>query len=136
MNGYVRDNEGNPAAHTVVTASSPSAVASARTDSRGFFAFVDLPPDVYTVDAEDGGRYAMYSVGVRVNSDQTTFVTFRYYQRMICGPIFVPVSLGVDQHSQELTSLDLPRMSQYPPVASIPAPALPPVANQRHGGCL
>lgn len=136
MNGYVRDVQGRPTVNTIVDASSSSAVASTRTDGRGFFAFVDLPPDVYRVYARDGGKYAMYSVGVRVNSDQTTFITFRYYERVICGPVFNPVSVGIDQRSQAFASLDLRRLSQYPPGTSLPAPLLPTVASQRHGYCL
>ena len=136
LNGYVRDATGNPAPNTVVDAYSSSAAESVHTDRRGFFAFVNLPPDVYEVYTQDGGRYAMYSVGVRVNSDQTAFVTFRFYQRMVCGPIFSPVSAGVDQRGQQFTSLNLRQMSHYPPGVSIPAPMLPSVASQRHGVCL
>jgi len=125
MNGYVREENGPPVAGVRVTAISPSNVATAYTDGRGFFAFVNLAPGVYLVDFEKIGKQPSSAPGVRINSDQTTFLVFHF--RFRCGGV-ANTSAGSDQRAQVFSSIDLRQVERYPPnaiwipLAPVPVP--------------
>lgn len=119
MNGYVRDDRGQPAADVLVTVASPSQTVKTHTDKRGFFVFLALPPDVYTAEAEKSGTSNAYAIGVRINSDQTTFLNFRFSSFLGC-PGWTQVTLATSQGSEQFWSLDVRRMAQYPPNVAPP----------------
>lgn len=125
MNGYVRDESGQPAADVLVTVVSPSQTGKAYTDKRGFFTFLTLPPDVYTVVAEKAGTSNAYAMGVRINSDQTTFLNFRFHSYRGC-PAFTRVTLATNAGSEQFGLIDVRRMEQYPP--NIAPPVFLPMA--------
>lgn len=74
--GTVVDASGLPLANAIVTAASPSARTSARTDAKGAFSFLGLPPDTYTVSAELAG-YEEGADAETVLPGQTRRVAFR-----------------------------------------------------------
>ncbi len=76
ISGTVVDASGMPLANVKVTAASPSARTSARTDVRGAFSFLGLPPDSYTVSAEIAG-YEDGADTEAVLPGQTRRVAFR-----------------------------------------------------------
>lgn len=135
MNGYVRDESGHPAADVLVSVISPTQTGKTYTDKRGFFVFVALPPDVYSVEAEKSGTSDAYATDVRINSDQTTFLNFRFSSYRGCGPVFTPVTLAANQESEPFWSLDVRRMEQYPPNAA-PLILLPMVRAVQRQRCL
>ncbi len=76
LSGTVIDASGLPLANVKMTAASPSARASTRTDARGTFSFLGLPPDSYTISAEIAG----YEGGADVETvlpGQSRRITFR-----------------------------------------------------------
>lgn len=115
MHGYVRNENGQPVADALVTVTSPSQISETHTDSRGFFDFLTLPPDVYTVAALKDGTSGAYAPGARVNSDQTTFLNLRVSSYLRCGAMFNRVTVAAYQGSDQFWSLDVRRMAQYPP---------------------
>lgn len=133
MNGYVRDLRGRPVAGVLVTVISPSQTDKTYTDKRGFFVFLTLPPDVYTVEAEKAGSYA-YAIGARIHSDQTTFLTFLYSAYRGC-PTNMRVTLAANQSGEPFSSLDVRRIAQYPPHVAAPI-RLPMVQDVRQFKCL
>ncbi len=76
LRGRVVDsNSGAPVADAKISAASPSQSETAVSDSTGFFSFISLSPDTYTVTASKTG-YEMGTVpGVTVISDQVRSVT-------------------------------------------------------------
>lgn len=110
MSGYARDENTAPIAGVDVIVVSASRTARTHTDARGFFAFIDLPPDVYTVSVEKVGFAPHSTPGARVNSDQTTFLAFTMIRWSCGGHAYV-----VEQRSDDFTSLDLRALSAYPP---------------------
>lgn len=120
MNGYVRDENGKAAANALVAVNSPSESNWTRTDKNGFFVFLDLPPDVYTVDVQKEGTSGAYAFNARINSDQTTFLHLLVSRYMRCGPSSNPVTLGAYQQSAPFYSLDVWQMNQYPPKMAPP----------------
>ncbi|HYK53030.1 MAG TPA: carboxypeptidase-like regulatory domain-containing protein, partial [Candidatus Eremiobacteraceae bacterium] len=63
-----------PVAGAKVTATSPTDSESATTDAQGYFAFVDLPPDTYTVSASRDGYVPIVQAGVTVVADNAITV--------------------------------------------------------------
>lgn len=119
MNGYVRDHTGQPAADVLVTVVSPSETKQTYTDKRGFFVFLSLSPDVYSVRAEKAGTSNAYAIGARIDSDQTTFLTFRFGLYRNC-PSYTRVSVAANQGNEPFESLDVRRLEQYPPNVAPP----------------
>lgn len=130
MNGYVRDERGQPVADVLVTAASPSDTCKAYTDKRGFFVCLTLPPDVYSVYAEKEGTSNGYARAVRINSDQTIFLVFRFSSYRRC-PAFAPTRLA----AEPFMSLDVRLMEAYPPNVAPPIP-LPMAPAARPFMCL
>lgn len=135
MNGYVHDENGHPAADVRVVVISASGYATTYTDKRGFYVFLDLPPDVYNVNAVKTGTSNAYAIGVRIHSDQTTFLSFRFSSYLRC-PAFTQASLGDDQRSAQFTSLNVRQMQSYPPNVSMPIAMLPIAPAAQGIGCL
>ena len=135
MHGYVRDIGGQPIADALVIVASPSQTDRTYTDKRGFFVFLTLPPDVYSVSAEKGGTSGAYAMGARIHSDQTTFLNLRVSRWIGCGAFLTPVTVSAYQESADTWSLDVSRMEQYPPNA-VPPIRLPPVTAVRTPKCL
>ncbi len=115
IHGFVRDPAGQPVTHAQVTAASPSQTCTTYTDERGFFMCLTLPPDVYTVWAEKPGTSNAYSPGIRISSDQATFLDFRFSTYHGC-----PVSTRAPLAAAPFMSLDVRRMEFYPPNAAPP----------------
>jgi hypothetical protein len=115
FNGYARLVDGEPVEGAVVRVLSPTHSAVTYTDAHGFFTFIDLAPDVYSVSVEKDPKFASFtsvSVGVRINSDQTTFIIFPLkYARCPTSPL---VSISGDQSSEDYVSLDLRLLSRSP----------------------
>ena len=130
IHGYVRDATGKPVANALVTATSPSQTCTAYTDKRGFYVCMALPPDVYSVVAQKTGTYGAYSGGVRVSSDQATFLVFQFDSYPRCQA-FTPAPLS----AAPFISLDVRRMETYPRNVAPPIP-LPMASTYRPPGCL
>lgn len=118
MHGYVRDENGKPVADALVTVMSPSQTAETHTDSGGFFVYLALPPDVYTVAAQKPGTSGAYVTRVRIDSDQPTFLILHVSSWLHCGPMQNVVTIAVYRASADIWSLDVRRMEQYPPNVS------------------
>ncbi len=73
----VEASTGAPIADATVTASSPSQTVTATTDASGYFAFISLLPDEYTVSATKAGYLAQSQPGVAVFADQAAAVTLK-----------------------------------------------------------
>ena len=134
MNGYVRDEDGQPAANALVTVVSPSETRETYTDKSGFFVFLTLPPDVYSVQVQKDGTSGAYAIGARINSDQTTFLTFRFNLYRRCSA-FAPVTLAADRRAEQFESFNVQLMQAYPPKTAPPI-LLPWVRPARAFSCL
>lgn len=133
MHGYVRDENGQPVADALVSVASPSQTAETYTDRSGFFVFLSLPPDVYTVKAEKSGTSGAYAMRVRIDSDQPTFLNLHVSSWLRCGPMQNVVTIAAYQGSADIWSLDVRRMEEYPPNVAplILQPTAPPAAMLR-----
>lgn len=118
MNGYVRDEHGQPVADALVTVASPSRIAETYTDTHGFYVFLALPPDLYTVKAEKSETSGAYAMRVRINSDQPTFLDLHVSSWLRCGPMQTVVTIAAYQESADIWSLEVRKMQQYPPIAA------------------
>jgi carboxypeptidase family protein len=128
MHGYVRNEFGQPVADALVTVTSPSQTVETYTDSGGFFVFLALPPDVYTVKAEKSGTSGASANLVRIDSDQPTFLNLHVSSWLRCGPMQNAVTIAAYQGSADIWSLDVRRMEQYPPnVAPLILQPAPPI---------
>lgn len=119
MNGYVRDQNGRPAADAWVTVNSPNGPEIAQTDKHGFFVFMTLPPGTYIVQARKPGAATAYAIGARINSDQTTFLSFQFSPLRGCAAD-TPVTLASGRQTKQFKSLDVPLLEAYPPTAAPP----------------
>lgn len=130
MHGYVRSEIGQPVANAVVTATSPSDTCTTFTDKQGFFVCLSLVPDVYTVSAQKPGTSNAYAMGVRISSDQASFLVFQFSAWHHC-PAYTRAPLA----AEPFVSLDVRRMETYPRNVA-PAMPLPMVSFRRPAGCL
>ena len=128
--GYVRDDAGHPVANALVTARSQSEMCRTYSDMQGFFVCLTLAPDVYAVSAEKIGTSDAYATGVRISSDQTTFLVFRFNLLRQC-----PAYAGAPLTAAPFISLDVRRM-QTSPQNAMPPIALPMESVTPHYGCL
>ncbi len=120
MSGYVRNWHGQPVAHALITAVSPSQTCTTQTDTHGFFVCVTLPPDLYSVRAQKIGTSDAYAI-VRIHSDQTSFLVFRFSPFRGCAG-FAQARMA----AEPFTSLDVRLMDAFPPNAvPIPLPMAP-----------
>lgn len=128
LNGYVRDADGKPAANALVRVVSPSEREKTYTDQHGFFVFLSLPPDAYSISVEKRGTSNAYALGARVDSDQTTSLNFRFRSFRRC-PAFARVTLAANRGGDDYWALDMRRMGGYPPNIAplLPLPMLPAV---------
>lgn len=134
LNGYVLDPHGQPIADVPVTVVSPSDTRTTYTDKHGFFVFLTLPPDVYSVQMQDASGFNAYGNGVRISSDQTTSLNYRFSAYRHCyGSI--PVTLASDKRSEQFESLDVRLMQTYPPRTAPPI-LLPMAPRNRRFMCL
>ena len=129
MNGYVRDDNGDPSASVLVTIASPGDMRSTLTDEHGFFVFLALPPGLYSVDARKRGGLSATASGARINSDQTTFLTFHFNRWLGC-PGTVSVTIASDRRSTQFSSVDLQLVDAYPPNTA--PPIFLPIAPRPH----
>lgn len=130
LNGYALNGYDKPVPDTLITLESPTTVLTTVTDKRGFYAFLSLPPGLYTVSAKD---HLALAPQARVNSDQTTFLPL-YIDFLHCARITAP-RIGNDKRSQQFDSLDVAQMEQYP--KSVAPPILLPMYYRPHYGmCL
>ena len=75
INGTVLDNTTHaPVAGVRVSADSPSASQKTTTDAKGFFSFVGLPVDTYTISFANPGYESFAQQGVTVQGDQQVTV--------------------------------------------------------------
>jgi hypothetical protein len=83
LRGRVLDSvSGAPVAAVKVTAASPSQTENAVTDASGFFSFISLSPDTYSVTAAKDGYEIASASGVTVISDQSRSVTLNLQQKL------------------------------------------------------
>jgi hypothetical protein len=75
LTGYVLTGKETPVAGALVSASSPTQTASATTNSDGYFSFVALAPDTYSVTVSRDGYVTAREDGVTVIADNA--VTLR-----------------------------------------------------------
>ncbi len=75
ISGYVLTGVNTPVAGAEVTATSPTDSETTTSDANGAFAFVNLPPDTYTVTAQKDGFETVDQTGVTVVADNV--VTLR-----------------------------------------------------------
>jgi hypothetical protein len=71
-----------PLADVTVTASSPSQVATTRTDVRGNFVFLSLAPDTYTVSFQRTGYEPLSSTGISIFADQAQNLSFSLHKSL------------------------------------------------------
>jgi len=74
LTGYVVMAGDKPVAGAKVTVVSPTDSESTTTDAQGYFAFVDLPPDTYSVSASKDGYAPVVQAGVTVLADNAVTV--------------------------------------------------------------
>ena len=72
ISGTVTDQNGAPVAGVRITATSPSQSASVTSDSKGFYAVLNLSPDTYSVTASKSGFDTSTLYGLNVTADQNT----------------------------------------------------------------
>ena len=83
LSGTVCDDNGKPVADVAVRIVSPTDQESTQTDAHGFFAFLHLAPDTYTV-AMEKQRYTPVSyAGVTVFADNTLALRFKLEKQLI-----------------------------------------------------
>lgn len=83
MGSIVDVQSGAPVANAMVKAISPTAVIETRTNAKGFFAFISMTPDTYTLTVE-ARDYEPISMGnVAVFADQVQAVKFAAYPRLV-----------------------------------------------------
>ena len=106
----------------------PQCIAVTHTGERGFFTFIDLPPDTYFVLAEKDGKspIALY---VRISSDQTAFVFFPIFNT--CSAIIGTKRWVGDGY----TSMDLSASWNNPPYA-VPLPTYSSASKPHATYCL
>jgi hypothetical protein len=75
LSGYILTSDDRPVAGASVTAASPTETVTATTDQYGYFSFVALPPDTYTVTASRDGYQTIVQPDVTVVPDNA--VTLR-----------------------------------------------------------
>ena len=134
LNGYVRDASGKPAANALVSVVSPSETEKTYTDKHGFFVFLTLPPDVYSISVEKPGTSNAYALGARIDSDQTTSLNFRFHNFLRC-PAFTRVTIAANRGGDDYWSLDVRRMERYPSTIA-PLITLPMLPAARRPGCI
>jgi hypothetical protein len=76
INGRVTDDSGKPIADVHVSAVAPSYQIKTTTGSNGFYAFIGLPPDTYTVTFTEEGYITQTVTGITINQDQTYVLNF------------------------------------------------------------
>lgn len=134
MSGYVRDNSGRPVVDARVTVASPSERRATLTDRTGFFVFLTLPPDVYSVTAQKSGAPDANAFGARISSDQTTFLAFRLSRLLGCSG-GAPVTVASERRSTQVNSVNTQMVDAYPPKTAPPI-FLTPISQSRHLMCL
>lgn len=72
VNGYVHDQAGHAVADAQVSIASASYNSTTRTNASGFYAFVGIPADTYTVSFKKQGLLDHAVAGVTVIQDQST----------------------------------------------------------------
>jgi hypothetical protein len=83
LSGTVTDDSGMPIANALVTATSPSQVATTRTDARGWFAFISLAPGSYAIASEKDGYDKSAFAGVVVSADHRAVVVVHQTHALI-----------------------------------------------------
>ena len=71
-----------PLADATVTVTSPSQVATTRSDARGKFVFLSLAPDTYTVSIQQTGYEPLSSTGISIFADQAQNLTFSLHKSL------------------------------------------------------
>lgn len=87
LTGYVLTGADTPLSGAKVSATSSTDSATTTTDVDGYFAFVALPPDTYTVTASKDGYSGARQAGVTVVADNV--VTLRLSVSKVLGTIHV-----------------------------------------------
>src|SRR5579863_610199 len=72
IQGFVTDANGHPISGATVTAVAPSQTSHSTTDSKGFYAILQLSPDTYAVTGSKDGYDPTTTYGLTVQADQTT----------------------------------------------------------------
>ncbi len=135
LRGYVREASGRPVANALVTVASPSYTGKRYTDRHGFYVFLTLPPDTYSIRVVKADTSNAYAFGAGINSDQTTTLNFRFTAFRSC-PGFTEVTVSSSRGDDDFSSLDVQRMGRFPSSIAplIYLPLVP--AGRQHSGCL
>ena len=125
LTGYVLIDGDKPLSGAKVTAMSPTESAATTSDVNGYFAFVALPPDTYTIVISKDGYETASEVGVTVVADNA--ITLRF--------VLQP-ALKVLEHIKAVPYTNLLRPSTTQDVYSIGGSAQPTVSSFGGGGDL
>ena len=74
ISGAVKNEQSVPVAAVKVTVASPSQTATGLTSATGFFSFLNLSPDTYTVTASKENFETAVTAGITVQADQVSHV--------------------------------------------------------------
>ena len=78
ISGKITDaNTGDPVAGAIVEVHAPSQELTTATDAQGYFRFLQLPPDSYSITIDKGGYVLQSSSGYEVEADQTQLYDFQ-----------------------------------------------------------
>ncbi len=134
LNGYVREANGKPAVGALVTVVSPRYIGKRYTDTHGFYVFLALLPDTYSVRVAKAGSSGAYTIGAGIASDQTTTLNFRFTSLRQC-PRFTRITPAATRGDETFWSLDMRQMGRYPWNVA-PLINLPLVPADPHYRCL
>lgn len=93
LTGYVLTSPDTPVAGAIVSAASATGSYSTTTDADGYFAFVALPPDTYTVTASRDGFQSIVDSGITVVADNA--ITIRLVVSKVLGTVHVVEPNGI-----------------------------------------
>jgi hypothetical protein len=77
ITGSVTNENGAPVTDALVTATSASDIEKTTTDQQGHFAFLRLPPDIYTIAFKKNGLLPTAYAGITVFADNSLALSFK-----------------------------------------------------------
>ncbi len=142
--GTVRLNDGSALAGAHVTAVASSEAKTVFTDGSGYFVFLSLPPDAYTVTVTENGYDTVSLPDVRVLADNTRLVTLSTRKTVLLGVVKVKPGTGLLQPGvvADVYSINAQRITKtqllggganlgniYSALSAVPGVIVPPFQN-------